>query len=83
MPQDAFTLKFIARELSQVFVGGKISKINQPSKDVLSLLIYTHSGTVKLTCDLSAKYCRLSVGETCPEVNPEVAPNFCMLLRKH
>ncbi|MGN0823650.1 MAG: NFACT family protein [Candidatus Coproplasma sp.] len=83
MPQDAFTLKYIAKELSETFVGGKISKINQPSKDTLSLLIYTHSGTVKLTCDLSAKYCRLSVGETCPEVNPEVAPNFCMLLRKH
>lgn len=83
MPQDAFTLKYIARELAEVFTGGKISKINQPSKDTISLLIYTHFGTVKLTCDLSAKYCRLSVGETCPEVNPEVAPNFCMLLRKH
>ncbi|MGN0808308.1 MAG: NFACT family protein [Candidatus Coproplasma sp.] len=83
MPQDAFTLKYIARELSDTFTGGKISKINQPSKDTLSLLIYTRFGTVKLTCDLSAKYCRLSVGETCPEVNPEVAPNFCMLLRKH
>ncbi|MGN1103424.1 MAG: NFACT family protein [Candidatus Coproplasma sp.] len=83
MPQDAFTLKYIARELAATFIGGKISKINQPSKDTLSLLIYTRFGTVKLTCDLSAKYCRLSVGETCPEVNPEVAPNFCMLLRKH
>ncbi|MGN0806666.1 MAG: NFACT family protein, partial [Candidatus Coproplasma sp.] len=83
MPQDAFTLKYIARELSDTFVGGKISRINQPSKDVLSLLIYTRSGTVKLTCDLSAKYCRLSAGETCPEANPDVAPNFCMLLRKH
>lgn len=83
MPQDAFTLKYIAKELGEKFVGGKISKINQPSKDVLSLLIYTHFGTLKLTCDLSAKYCRLSVGERLPEVNPEVAPNFCMLLRKH
>ncbi len=83
MPQDAFTLKYIAKELGELFIGGKISKINQPSKDVLSLLIYTHCGTVKLTCDLSAKYCRLSAGEKSPEVNPEVAPNFCMLLRKH
>lgn len=83
MPQDAFTLKYIAKELSERFTGGKISKINQPSKDTLSLLIYTRFGTIKLTCDLSAKYCRLSSGETCPEVNPEVAPNFCMLLRKH
>lgn len=83
MPQDAFTLKYIARELNDALIGGKISKINQPSKDVLSVLIYTRCGTVKLTCDLSAKYCRLSVGERSPETNPEVAPNFCMLLRKH
>ncbi len=83
MPQDSFTLKYIAKELDETFTGGKISKINQPSKDVLSLLIYTHSGTVKLTCDLSAKYCRLSAGEADTEANPEVAPNFCMLLRKH
>lgn len=83
MPQDAFTLKYVSKELNDVFVGGKISKINQPSKDVLSILIYTRSGTVKLTCDFSAKYCRISAGETLQEVNPDVAPNFCMLLRKH
>lgn len=83
MPQDAFTLKYIAKELNGLFTGGKISKINQPSKDVLSLLIYTRKGTVKLTCDLSAKYCRLSAGELGAESNPETAPNFCMLLRKH
>lgn len=83
MPQDAFTLKYIAKELGALFTGGKISKINQPSKDALSLLIYTHTGTVKLTCDLSAKFCRLSAGERLAENNPETAPNFCMLLRKH
>lgn len=83
MPQDAFTLKYISKELNDAFVGGKISKINQPSKDVLSLLIYTRSGTVKLTCDFSAKYCRISAEERLQEVNPDVAPGFCMLLRKH
>ncbi|MGN0805151.1 MAG: NFACT family protein [Candidatus Coproplasma sp.] len=83
MPQDAFTLRYVAQELNCALTGGKISKINQPEKDVLSLLIYTRSGTVKLNCDLSAKYCRLSLGEKLEFPNPEVAPNFCMLLRKH
>lgn len=83
MPQDAFTLQYVCRELGGLFVGGKISKINQPEKDVLSLLIYTRCGTVKLDIDLSAKYCRVSAGETTGFSNPKTAPNFCMLLRKH
>lgn len=83
MPQDAFTLQYVTKELKETLVGGKISKINQPSKDSLSLLIYTRSGTVKLDIDLSAKYCRVSVGEKTETANPKVAPNFCMLLRKH
>ncbi|MDE6557833.1 MAG: NFACT family protein [Clostridia bacterium] len=83
MPQDAFTLKYIARELKECFTGGKISKINQPAKDLLSLLIYTRNGTLKLDIDLSAKYCRISAGERTETPNPKVAPNFCMLLRKH
>lgn len=83
MPQDSFTLKYVARELSQTFVQGKISRINQPTKDLLSLLIYTRNGTVKLDIDLSAKFCRISAGERVELPNPKVAPNFCMLLRKH
>ena len=83
MPQDAFTLRYVVGELNDLFTGGKISRINQPEKDLLSLLIYTHKGTVKLDIDLSAKYCRISAGESFDTPNPKVAPNFCMLLRKH
>lgn len=83
MPQDAFTLRYVVKELDALFTGGKISRINQPEKDLISLLIYTRSGTVKLDIDLSAKYCRVSAGENFDLPNPQVAPNFCMLLRKH
>ena len=83
MPQDAFTLRYVCKELNAAFVGGKISKINQPEKDLLSLLIYTQKGTVKLDIDLSAKFCRASAGESTEFTNPKTAPNFCMLLRKH
>jgi len=83
MPQDAFTLSYVARELDDMFTGGKISKINQPTKDELSLLIYTRFGTIKLIFNLSAKFCRISAGETGEYLNPQTAPNFCMLLRKH
>ena len=83
MPQDAYTLRQLNRELSPLLVGGKISRINQPEKDKLSLLIYTHAGTVKLDVQLCAKFCRISVNEKTVDDNPKNAPNFCMLLRKH
>lgn len=83
MPQDAFTLRFVAGELNEKLKGGKISRIIQPSKDELILLIYTQVGTVKLTIDLSAKFCRASLSEKREQEPPAAAPNFCMLLRKH
>ena len=83
MPQDAYTLRQLNSELSDLLVGGKISRINQPEKDKLSLLIYTRIGTVKLDVQLCAKFCRISVNEKNADDNPKNAPNFCMLLRKH
>ncbi len=82
MPQDAFTLRHVAGELKQLLVGGKISKINMPEKDELSLIIYTRSGSVKLEISTSAKNNRISLADG-EKPNPPVAPNFCMLLRKH
>ncbi len=82
MPQDAFTLKYVAAELNKKLAGGKISKINMPERDELSFIIYTHSGSVKLEICTSAKNNRISLSDT-EKPNPQVAPNFCMLLRKH
>ena len=82
MPQDAFTLRHVARGLKNLLTGGKISRINMPERDELSLIIYTRSGSVKLEISASAKNNRISLagGE---RPNPQNAPNFCMLLRKH
>lgn len=54
----------------------------QPTRDSLTFIIYTGKGNVKLEACLSAQSARLSLtdGETAV---PAVAPNFCMLLRKH
>lgn len=82
MPQDAFTLKFIAEELKAKLVGGKISRIIQPNKDSLTFIIYTANGNVKLEACLSAQAARLSISDEETDV-PYAAPNFCMLLRKH
>ncbi|MDE7439506.1 MAG: NFACT family protein [Clostridia bacterium] len=82
MPQDAFTIKYVAKELKQRLVGGKISRIIQPSRDSLTFIIYTGKSNVKLEACLSAQSARLSITED-ETVVPVVAPNFCMLLRKH
>lgn len=82
MPQDAFTLRLIAKELNEELRGGHVNKIVQPSKDEVSLLIYTGRRTVKLTLNTNASDCGAYFERTETPV-PLVAPNFCMLLRKH
>ena len=82
MPQDAFTIKYVAQELKEKLLGGKISRIIQPSRDELTFIIYTGKGNVKLEACLSAHSSRLSIAADDRPV-PLNAPNFCMLLRKH
>lgn len=82
MPQDAFTIKYVCDELKKELLGGKISKIVQPSREELTFIIYTAKGNVKLDACLSARAARLSLGETEKPVL-QTPPNFCMLLRKH
>ncbi|MBD5632772.1 MAG: fibronectin/fibrinogen-binding protein [Clostridia bacterium] len=82
MPQDAFTIKYLTAELKNLLVGGKISKITQPEKELLIFIIYTRSGSVKLEVCLSARGCRINIAEN-EKAAPQVAPGFCMLLRKH
>lgn len=82
MPQDAFTIKYIAKELNSLLAGGKISRINQPDRDTLIFIIYTAKGTLKLETCLSAKYCRINITDSDTPA-PKNAPSFCMLLRKH
>ncbi len=82
MPQDAFTLRLNAAELDGALKGGKVNKIVQPTKDEVSLVIYTGRHTVRLVLNTNASDCGAYFDR--PEAeSPLVAPNFCMLLRKH
>ncbi len=82
MPQDAFTLRLAAKELNTCLKGGRINRINQPAKEEVSLLIYTGNRTLKLLLSANASLSGAYFYEEERE-NPLVAPNFCMLLRKH
>jgi len=82
MPQDTFTIRLLSRELNETLCGGKINRINQPSKEELSFIIYTGKRVLKLTINANASDCGVYFTEDNRQ-NPPVAPNFCMLLRKH
>ena len=82
MPQDAFHIRRLASELNAFLVGGKINRISQVNKDELTFIIYTGKSTVKLILSANASSARVCLSETEKEPAP-IAPNFCMLLRKH
>ncbi len=82
MPQDAFHIRRLATELNTLLVGGKVNRISQVNKDELTLIIYTGKSTVKLILSANASNARVCLSLMEKEPAP-VAPNFCMLLRKH
>ena len=82
MPQDAFTLRYLATELNSVFKGGKVNRIIQPDSDEMVFTVYTGKRTEKLLLSVNPAAPRIGVlsGE---KDSPLTAPNFCMLMRKH
>ena len=82
MPQDAFHIRRLAQELNTFLTGGKINRISQVNKDELTLVVYTGKTTVKLIISTSASTARVCLSAYEKEPAP-IAPNFCMLLRKH
>ena len=82
MPQDAFHIRRLAQELNTFLVGGRINRISQVNKDELTFIVYTGKTTIKLILSANASNARVCLSLTEKEPAP-VAPNFCMLLRKH
>ena len=82
MPQDAFHIRRSAAELDALLKGGKINRVSQADKDEVTFIIYTGKTTVKLVLSTNASNARVCLSLTEKEPAP-VAPNFCMLLRKH
>ena len=82
MPQDAFHIRRLAQEINTFLTGGKINRISQVNKDELTLIVYTGKTTVKLILSASASGARVCLSAYEKEPAP-IAPNFCMLLRKH
>jgi len=82
MAFDGITISNIVHELRETLLDGRINKIAQPEEDELLLAIKTPGGMKRLYISASASLPLIYLTET-NKPSPMVAPNFCMLLRKH
>ena len=81
MAFDGLILNSVIKELN-VLINGKVNRIYEPNKNELIFNIYSNKTIYTLNIDISVNNYRLNL-TTKEKSNPYVAPNFCMLLRKH
>ena len=81
MPMDGIMLDAICNELNSEITGGKIDKIQQPENDTVIIGIRSESKNKKLLLTLGSQP-RIHLTNESYQ-NPQLAPSFCMLLRKH
>ncbi|MEG1805730.1 MAG: NFACT family protein, partial [Clostridia bacterium] len=82
MPQDAITISYIVKELQNTLSSGKVLKVTQPENDEINLQIYCKEGQKKLVLSSNSNSPRCHITNS-SKLNPQNAPSFCMLLRKH
>lgn len=82
MAFDGLTISNLVYEFDRLLSGGRINKIYQPENDELILTIKNNGSTYRLLLSASASLPLAYITQT-NKANPAIAPNFCMLLRKH
>ena len=82
MPCDFITVNRIACELDSCLSGGRIEKVFQPSKDELTFTVRANGKNLVLYLSASPRMPILHLTGA-KLTNPELAPAFCMHVRKH
>lgn len=86
MAFDGIFVSALVAELQDKLIGGRIYKIYQPEVDEICLVVKSRTDdgntTHRLVISADAGIPLIYLTEKVKE-NPMVAPNFCMLLRKH
>ncbi len=80
MAFDAGMMTFSVREMHRSLEGAKVEKIYQPSRDEIVFSLKSRKACRMHICAGSSPM--IGMTEKRSE-NPDKAPNFCMLLRKH
>ena len=82
MSLDGITTHFLAKELHERLVGGRIDKIYQPDRYNIVLSVRQESQNFRVLMSANPSGPRIHISTSTRE-NPALAPSFCMLLRKH
>lgn len=82
MSLDGITTHFLAKELNERLVGGRIDKIYQPDRYDIILSVRQESQNFRVLLSANPSGPRIHISTSTRE-NPAIAPSFCMLLRKH
>lgn len=82
MTYDGIVTRKIVNELNKKLLGGKIQKITQPSKNDIVFNVYSMGSSHKLLLSANNNEARINLTNKKFE-NPDVPPNFTMVLRKH
>lgn len=82
MAFDGIVISNIVKDMRERLIGGRIYKIYQPEQDEINLVVKNNGTTYRLMLNASATL-PLVYFLSDNKQNPAVAPNFCMLLRKH
>ncbi len=82
MAFDGIVIANLVHDIRERLEGGKINRIAQPEKDELLFTVKNNKNTWRLSISASASL-PLVYFTPVNKPGPAVAPNFCMLLRKH
>lgn len=82
MAFDGLVVRALTQELSDLLVGGRINKIYQPLKQEVHMIIRCLGENHRLLISVAADQARFHLTKSSKE-NPQKAPLFCMVLRKH
>ena len=81
MAFDGIVTKAITTEITPL-CGARIDKVFEPNKNEIILGLYLNGCNYALNICIEAQNCRINL-TTHSKPNPQIAPNFCMLLRKN
>lgn len=82
MPFDAGMFRASVNEINTLASDARVEKIYQPEKEEVVLLLRTQKDNYRLSVRAGSNSPRFALTAVSKE-NPEKAPMFCMLLRKH
>ncbi|MBP5765827.1 MAG: NFACT family protein [Clostridia bacterium] len=82
MAFDGIAARCAAWEIAGIAVGGKVTRIFQPERDEIDLIMRKNADNFRIKISAGSQNSRIGISGVSKE-NPMNAPVFCMILRKH